>query len=98
MANVKFVCKYSWYRASAHIGKGMQWQMSSACPKVHQEWLGRGTIGVAGVVIHQLATHPAGKFLAREGKFSFTLQLSPRETIVQELQTDLYFQFSSWIL
>lgn len=44
----------------------MQWQTSSDCPEVHQEWLGRGTTGVGEVIIHQLATHPAGIFPARK--------------------------------
>lgn len=80
--------------------------MNSACPKVRQGWLDRDNMGQVEVVIHQPATHPEGKFPAKERgdvfiPFTASFPFPEGNKIMQELQIDFSFhpdQFPLWIL
>lgn len=94
-ANTMFVSRYLWCIISVYIGKGKQCQLSSACPKVHQEELGRDTMEPGEMDALSLVTHREGKFPSKKSGDIFTLLAASlpfkRETNIQELQRGLFF-------
>lgn len=55
-------------KISIHIGKGKQCHLSSACPKVQQEQVGRDTTEPSKTDIHSPVTHPEGKFPSKKSE------------------------------
>lgn len=49
-------------KISIHIGKSKQCHLSSACPKVHQEQVGKDTMEPSETDIHSPVTQAEGKF------------------------------------